>query len=158
MNSKSSLCNQFFVSLELRYHPGNFLRSTSHIITRVTVSIIVPFFNFQDIYLFIYSKCLFLRESMSEGGVETERGTEDLKRALSWQQPVCVGLKLLDCEIMTWAAVRRSTDWATQVPQDIYLIRSFFRELLRIALTAVLAVHETWISFKNLFIGNFWVF
>ena len=31
-------------------------------------------------------------------------------------------LKLTNCEIMTWAEVGRSTEWATQVPHDIYFL------------------------------------
>ena len=53
------------------------------------------------------------------GEGQSEKETQNLKQApgsgASSIEPD-TGLKLTDCEIMTWAEVRCSTDWATQVP------------------------------------------
>ena len=65
---------------------------------------------------------LFLRErekqSMSEGGAERERDTEFKAGSRLWAVSTepDVGLKLTSHEVMTWAEVGRSTDWATQGP------------------------------------------
>ena len=59
------------------------------------------------------------RQSMNGGGSEREGDTES--ETGSKLQAVSAepdkGLKLTDHEIMTWAEVGRSTDWATQVLQ-----------------------------------------
>ena len=58
------------------------------------------------------------RQSRSGGGAEREGDTESKAgsslRAVSTEPDA--GLELMKCEIMTWAEVGRSTDWATQVP------------------------------------------
>ena len=58
------------------------------------------------------------RQSMSGGGAEREGDTEceagSRLRAVSTDPDA--GLELMDCEIMTWAKVRRLTNWATQAP------------------------------------------
>ena len=58
------------------------------------------------------------RQSMKGGGSEREGDTESEAgsrlRAVSPEPDS--GLELTDREIMTWAEVGRSTDWATQVP------------------------------------------
>ena len=58
------------------------------------------------------------RQSMSGGGAEREGDTESKAGSRLWAVSTepNVGLKLTDREIMTWAEVRRSTDWATQAP------------------------------------------
>ena len=48
-----------------------------------------------------------------EGGTESAAGS----RLWAVSTEPDAGLKLTSCEIITWAEVRRSTDWATQVPQ-----------------------------------------
>ena len=48
-----------------------------------------------------------------EGGRESEAGSR--LRAVSTEPDV--GLELTTCEIMTWAEVGHSTDWATQAPK-----------------------------------------
>ena len=50
-----------------------------------------------------FEKCLLWRERVQEGQVQRERGTEDPKQALHWQQRTNVGLEPTNCEIMTWA-------------------------------------------------------
>ena len=52
---------------------------------------------------------------MSRGGAERETETGSRLRAVSTEPDV--GLKLTDCEIITWAEVIRLTNWATQVLQ-----------------------------------------
>ena len=58
------------------------------------------------------------RQSMNGGGAEREGDTEpeagSRLRAISPEPDL--GLELTGREIMTWAEVRRLTDWATQAP------------------------------------------
>ena len=57
---------------------------------------------------------------MSGRGAEREGDTESETGSRLWAvstEPE-MGLELTNCEIMTWAKVGRSTDWATQVPQE----------------------------------------
>ena len=65
---------------------------------------------------------IFERQSVSRGGAERETHTES--EAGSMLQAVGTepypGLELTSYEIMTWAEVGRSTDWATQVPLNIH--------------------------------------
>ena len=58
------------------------------------------------------------RDSVSGGRTETEGDTESEVGSRLWAVSTerDVGLELMDHEIMTWAEVRRSTDWATQAP------------------------------------------
>ena len=57
---------------------------------------------------------------MSRGGTEREGPTESEADSRLWAVSTepDAGLKLMDCEFMTWAEVGRLTDWATQAPQD----------------------------------------
>ena len=70
----------------------------------------------------MFFSCLFLRQrqSMSGGGAERERETQNRKEApvseLSAQSPMRDSNS--QTEIMIWAEVGRSTDWATQAPQE----------------------------------------
>ena len=60
------------------------------------------------------------RETECEQGVaEREGDTESKAGSRLWAVSTepDTGLKLTDCEIMTWAEVGRLTDWATQGPQ-----------------------------------------
>ena len=61
------------------------------------------------------------RQSMSRGGTEREGDTESEAGSRLWADSTepNAGLKLTECEIMTWAEVGCSTDWATQAPQDV---------------------------------------
>ena len=65
---------------------------------------------------------LFLTERdrawVGEGQRERERDTESETGSGLWaiSTEPHAGLKLTDLEIMTWAKVGRSTDWATQAP------------------------------------------
>ena len=75
-------------------------------------------------YLFIIIFLMFIyfweteRDSMGGAGgteredIEPEAGSR--LRAVSTEPDA--GLELRSCEIMTWAEVGRSTDWATQAP------------------------------------------
>ena len=53
-------------------------------------------------------------EGQTEGNTESEAGS----RLWAVSPEPNVGLELTNREIMTWAEVRCSTDWATQAPQD----------------------------------------
>ena len=53
-----------------------------------------------------------------EGQKERERYRSP-SRPLAVHVEPDVGLELTSHEIMTWAEIRRLTDWATQVPQDV---------------------------------------
>ena len=57
---------------------------------------------------------------MSGGGAEREGDTESEAGSRLWAVSTepDMGLKPLNCEIMTWAQVERLTDWATQAPHD----------------------------------------
>ena len=56
---------------------------------------------------------------MSGGGAERGGDTEPEAGPGHWAVSTepDAGLKPMDCEIMTWAEVGRSTDWATQGPR-----------------------------------------
>ena len=57
---------------------------------------------------------------MNGGGSEREGDTESEAGSRLWAVSTepDVGLELTDCEIMTWAEVGHSTDWATQMPLE----------------------------------------
>ena len=59
------------------------------------------------------------REWVGEGQRQTHTHTESKAGSRLWAVSAKpdVGLKLTNCEIMTWTEVRCLTDWATQVPQ-----------------------------------------
>ena len=61
---------------------------------------------------------------MSGRGAEREGDTELEASSRFWAVSTepDTGLKLTNCEIMTWAEVGRLTDWATQAP---LLVKSF---------------------------------
>ena len=62
------------------------------------------------------------RQSMSGGGAEREGDTESKAGSRLWALSTepDAGLELTNREIMTWAEVGCSTDWATQVPLRKY--------------------------------------
>ena len=70
-------------------------------------------FNFFNVYFWDRE-----RQSMSGGGAEREGDTESEAGSRLWAVSTepNAGLELTDCEIMTWAEVGCSTDWATQAP------------------------------------------
>ena len=65
------------------------------------------------------------RQSGSGGGAEREAETESEAGFSLWAVSTepRAGLEPTNCEIMTRAEVRRPTDWATQVPQEISVLR-----------------------------------
>ena len=69
--------------------------------------------------MFIY---FWVRQSQNASGLGAEREeTQNRKQApvseLSAQSPAR-GSTSQSCEVMTWAEVRHSTDWATQAPPE----------------------------------------
>ena len=65
------------------------------------------------------------RQSMNTGGSEREGGTEsEAGRLWAVSTEPDAGLELTECEIMTWAEVGRPTDWATQAPQAVMVLKS----------------------------------
>ena len=58
-----------------------------------------------------------------KGGAERKGVTESKAGSRLWAVSTesDVELELTDCEIMTWAEVRRCTDWATQTPHHMLL-------------------------------------
>ena len=72
-------------------------------------------FYYYFLHLFLRDR---VRQSESGGGAEPEGDTESEAGSRLWAvstEPDS-GLKPTDREIMTWAEVRRSTNWATQAP------------------------------------------
>ena len=67
-------------------------------------------------YLFLRDR---ERQRKSRGGAERKGDTESEAGSRLWAVSTepNVGLKPMNLGIMTWAKVRRLTDWATQVPQ-----------------------------------------
>ena len=67
------------------------------------------------------------RQNMSGGGAEREGDTESEAGSRLWAVSTepDAGLELTDCEIMTWAEVGCSTDWATQVPICWFLLTAW---------------------------------
>ena len=67
------------------------------------------------------------RQSMSGGGAERETHTESEAGSRLWAVSMepDMGLEIMNCEVMTWAEVRQSTDWATHVPlNQLYFLDS----------------------------------
>ena len=79
-------------------------------------------------YVFIYF-CDRERQSMSRGGAEREGDTESKAGSRLWAVSTepDAGLEPTDCEIMTWAKVGCSTDWATQAPPLKCFLKFFFK-------------------------------
>ena len=65
-------------------------------------------------------------ESTSRGGVEREGETESEARSRLWavNTEPDAELKLTDREIMTWAEVGHSTDWAPQAPFTVGILKA----------------------------------
>ena len=84
----------------------------------------LPMLIFYEFILvaFIFSNVyLFLRESMSGGGAEREQGRESQGGPVLSAEPD-KRLKLRNQEIMPWAKVRHSSNWATQAPLFLLLL------------------------------------
>ena len=64
------------------------------------------------------------RQNASRGWAESEGDTESEAGSRLWaaRTESNTGLKLTNCEIMTWAEVRRLTNWAIQVPQEFFVV------------------------------------
>ena len=71
--------------------------------------------------------------SVSRGGAAREGDKESEAGSRLWvvSTESDAGLKLTNCEIMTWAEGRRSTDWATQAPSRNFLISPLIHCLFR---------------------------
>ena len=71
------------------------------------------------LHLFIFereSKCEWAGEGVEEGDTESKAGS----RLWAVSIEPDVEPELTNREIMTWAEVRRSTDWATQAPRQTF--------------------------------------
>ena len=62
------------------------------------------------------------RQNVSRGRAEREGATEFKAGSRLWvvSTEPDVGLKLTNCDIMTWAEAGQLTDWATQPPEEKY--------------------------------------
>ena len=94
----------------------SFFKSISYFIS-------LPNWNFSSLKKFFFNIYLFLRDrerrSMSGGGAEREKETQSEAGCRLWAVSTepDEGLEPTNCEIMTWAKVWCSTDWAIQAPQ-----------------------------------------
>ena len=70
--------------------------------------------------MFIFEREWEKQSALGEG--QRERETHNLKKAPGFSTEPDVGLELTNHEIMTWAEVRRLTNWATQVPPQTFNI------------------------------------
>ena len=73
----------------------------------------------KNIYLFLKERD---RVWVGQGQREMETESEAGSRLWAVSTEPDPGLELTDCEIMTWAEVEHSTNWATQVPHIIKLL------------------------------------
>ena len=87
----------------------------------INVNQILFFNSILFIYLFLY---LFSFEKQWDkawaGEGQRQEETQNLKQTPGFEKAVSTepdaGLEPMNCEIMTWAEVGRSTNWATQAP------------------------------------------
>ena len=70
-------------------------------------------------FVLFFNVYLFLRESTSRGGVGRHRIWSRIQAPSA--QSAAQGSNPRNCEIMTWAEVGHSTDWATQAPQVVII-------------------------------------
>ena len=65
---------------------------------------------------------------MNGGGAEREGDTESEAGSRLWaiSPEPDAGLELTDLEIVTWVEVGRLTDWATQAPQPVSILKGVF--------------------------------
>ena len=76
--------------------------------------------TYASLSLFFFNVYFWERDRMSGRGAgwwDTESEAGSWLWAVNTEPDT--GLELTDWEIMTWAEVRRLTDWATQVPQNL---------------------------------------
>ena len=95
---------------------------------------------FFNVYLFLRERerGKWGRDTEREGDPESEAGSR--LRAVSTEPDV--GLELMNHEIMTWAEVRRSTNWATQVPRFcsfLFILFSFCPSDCRVSIVLSLS-------------------
>ena len=85
-------------------------------------------FSFRSFLKKLLNVYFWERESASRGGAEREGDTESETGSRVWAVSTepDVGLKLTDCKIMTWADVRRLTNWTTQVPLEVLILVIIF--------------------------------
>ena len=109
------------------------------------------FFNFFSTFIYFWDR---ERESMNGGGAEREGDTESEAGSRLWAvstQPD-TGLEPTNSEIMTWAEVGCSTDWATQVPCIVLLLILFYREDHRNNMKDGMCIHwHTCLMYKILY-------
>ena len=75
---------------------------------------------------------VYFWDSASGGGAE--RGGQKIRiRLRADSSKPDVGLELRNCENMTWAEVRHSSDWATQVPLKYIFLHYFPPQILSMA-------------------------
>ena len=96
----------------------------------------------EEIAFNFFNVCLFLKErereterrSVSREGAQREGDTESESGSRLWAVSIELnaGLELTNQEIMTWAKVRRLTDWATQAPQEIAFRKEFYPQILSV--------------------------
>ena len=72
---------------------------------------------------------------MSGGGAEREGDTKSKVGSRLWAVSTepAAGLELTNHEIMTWAKVGHSTDWATQAPQWLYVFKLCILKMIIVA-------------------------
>ena len=91
--------------------------------------------SFKQFSLFKNVLFIFERERVRKRGRGVEReGTEDRNRLCTVSSEPNVGLELSNCEITTWAEVKHSTNWATQVPCNLVFLMAFENGHLKIVL------------------------
>ena len=75
------------------------------------------------------------RQSMNGGGAEREGDTDSEAGSRLWAVSTepNAGLELTNCEIMTWAEVGCSTNWATQAPRQYPLYEANKTDLVLIS-------------------------
>ena len=67
---------------------------------------------------------------MNGGGAEREGDTESETGSRLWaiSPEPDAGLELMNREIVTWAEVGRSTDWATQAPRKVIKFKKLHKD------------------------------
>ena len=72
----------------------------------------------------LFFNILFIFERVQAGRDRERGGTEDLKWALCWEQQAWWGAQT-HSEILTWADVKCSTNWATQMPLELIFLSEY---------------------------------
>ena len=119
------------LKLILKYRFFKIQEKVSRLVVSCPCSAIVEILNNSVICfcLFIYFLTfIFDRQSMSGGGAERGGDTESKAGSSLWAVSTepDTALETTNCEIMTWAKVRHSTDWATQAPL-FFLFKTFYK-------------------------------